>query len=310
MNGSVRRPRLPKHWHGGKTLLGLLAGWLVGPGLAWSAPITLNTAMPVAENEFIFREQFVSWKFDENPTQRNREVFVAESLLGYGITRDFALFGVLPYLDQSLEQVQAGALRDRGASGLGDLALFGRYTVFRKDWRGRTFRLAPFLGVEIPTGEDDETDRFGRLPPSLQPGSGSADPFAGMVVTYSTLDFQMDGQVSYKGNTEANDFEFGDVARLDASLQYRLWPPSLKGRIHGFAYVVLESNFIYEDNNQTNGGEDPNSGGSSWFLLPGIQYVTRRWVIEAGVQIPVIQDLHGTALETDYTFRGGFRFNF
>ncbi len=44
--------------------------------------------------------------------------------------------------------------------------------------------------------------------------------------------------------------------------------------------------------------------------MPGLQYVTKRWIVEAGVQIPVVQDLNGTALEKDYIFRAGFRFNF
>ena len=52
------------------------------------------------------------------------------------------------------------------------------------------------------------------------------------------------------------------------------------------------------------------SGGTTLFLVPGLQYVTRRWIVEAAVQLPVVQDLNGTALENDYIVRAGFRFNF
>jgi len=280
-----------------------------------AAPITLNTAMPVAEGEFLFREQFIVDRSADTlgGVARDRDVFVSESLLGYGVNRDLALFAILPYVDKSLDRVQGGVRSSRSAADIGDLTLFARYTVFRKDWRGRTLRLAPFVGVQVPTGKDNETDGLGRLPGALQPGSGSADALAGMVLTYSTLDFQVDAQTSYKANTQANNFEFGDVFRLDASLQYRLWPRSLKGlrgRIPAFVYGVLESNFIHSDNNAVGGAEDPNSGGSSWFLFPGLQYVTERWVVEGGVQVPVIQDLNGTGLARDYIVRAGFRFNF
>ena len=284
-------------------------GWIIP---VQAAPQTFNTALPVAEGEFVFREQFVLDQSGDDPSSadRDRTAWALISVLGYGATADLALFGIVPYVDKSLEATQGGVRRERSASGLGDASLFGRYTVYKRDWPGRTLRVAPFVGLELPTGEDDERDGFGRLPPSVQPGSGSWDPFGGLVLTYQTLDFQVDAQASYKANTEANGFEFGDVARLDGSLQYRLWPRELGAGVPGFLYGVLEANLIHQDKNQTGGKNDPNSGGLSLFVLPGLQYVTKRWIVEAGVQIPVVQDLNGTALEKDYIFRAGFRFNF
>lgn len=285
---------------------------LIGAGVAWDAPITFNTALPVAEDEFIFRQQFVFDQSGDDPSgaDRDREVFAAVSVLVYGVTSDLALFGVLPYVDKNLEITSMGVRRTRDTTGLGDLTLFGRYTVFKDDIPGRTFRVAPFFGVELPTGEDDEIDGSGRLPASIQAGSGSVDPFGGLVATYQTLDFEIDAQASYKINTEANDFEFGDVARLDASFQYRLWPRSLGSGVPGFLYGVVEGNLIHQNKNRSNGAKDPDSGGTTLFLMPGLQYVTQRWIVEGGVQIPVVQDLNGTALEKDSIVRVGFRFNF
>ncbi len=284
-------------------------GWV---SLTLAAPQTFNTALPVAQGEFVFREQFVLDQSGDDPSaaDRDRRAWALVSVLGYGATPDLALFGIVPYVDKSLEATQGGVRRTRSASGLGDASLFGRYTVYHRDWPGRTLRVAPFVGLELPTGEDDERDGFGRLPPSVQPGSGSWDPFGGLVLTYQTLDFQVDAQASYKANTQANGFEFGDVARLDGSLQYRLWPRELGAGVPGFLYGVLEANLIHQDKNRIDGKDDPNSGGVSLFVLPGLQYVTKRWIVEAGVQIPVVQDLNGTALEKDYIFRAGFRFNF
>ncbi len=279
---------------------------------AWAAPQSFNTALPIAEGEFVFREQYVLDQSgdDPSPFHRDRTAWALVSVLGYGATPDLALFGVVPYVHKSLDITEGGAQRTRGASGLGDVSLFGRYTVFRRDWPGRTLRIAPFVGLELPTGDDDETDAFGRLPASVQPGSGSWDPFGGVVLSYQTLDFQIDAQASYAAKTEANDFEFGDVARLDASLQYRLWPRELGAGVPGFLYGVLETNLVYQHKNQVGGGDDPNSGGLTVFILPGLQYVTKRWIVEAGVQVPVVQDLNGTALEKDYIIRAGFRLNF
>ena len=300
-----------------------MKGVFIRSGLAWllaigaaapadAAPQTFNTALPVAQGEFVFREQFILDQSGDDPSGagRDRVAWALVSVLGYGATPDLALFVVVPYVDKSLDITQAGARISRSASGLGDINLFGRYTLFKRDWPGRTLRIAPFAGLELPTGDDGETDSLGRLPASVQPGSGSWDPFGGVVLTYQTLAFEIDAQASYRANTEAHGFAFGDVARLDGSLQYRLWPRELGSGIPGFLYGVLEANLIHRDRNQAGGADDPNSGGLSLFVLPGLQYVTKRWIIEAGVQIPLIQDLNGAALEKDYILRTGFRLNF
>ena len=139
-------------------------------------------------------------------------------------------------MGRRLELPQNGARRACGARDLGDASLFGRCTVFKRNFRGGNFRVAPFAGVELPTGEDDENDSFGRLPAGVPSGSGSWDPFGG--------------------------------------------------------------------------ANNPNSIGTRLFLVPGLQRVARRWIAEAAVQLPVLQDLNGTTLENDFIARAGFRVNF
>lgn len=296
-----------------------IAAWIAGAiavslaaATASAAPLTSNTALPVATGEFVFREQAIFDRSGDDPSGagRDREALAFVSALGYGVNRSLAVFAIVPYVDKSLELTAGTQRLTRSARGIGDVSLFARYTLLQRDWPQRTFRIAPFAGVELPTGDDDATDSFGRLPPAVQSGSGSFDPFAGVVATYQTLDFQIDAQASYRANMEANDFEFGDVARFDLSLQYRLWPRSLSGGVPGFLYGVLEGNLIHRGRNRAAGIKDPSSGGTTFFAVPGLQYVTMRWILEAGVQLPVAQDLNGTALENDFIVRAGFRVNF
>jgi len=290
----------------------LIGSVAIGAGNAWSAPITFNTALPVAKNEFLVREQFIVNRSsdDPGPLNRDRTAKVAVSVLGYGVNGKLALFGVLPYRDNELKLRVSGQRVSRSASGFGDLTVFGRYTVVQQDQPGRNFRIAPFAGVKAPTGDDNKRDALGVLPPSVQVGSGSWDPLLGVVSTYQTLDYQLDGQLSYQLNTEANNFEAGDVVRLDGSLQYRLWPRTLGGGVPAFVYGVMEANLIHQQKNRFNGNKNPDSGGTRLFLTPGIQYVTRRWIGEAAVQVPVLQELNGDALENDYIARVSVRFNF
>lgn len=278
----------------------------------WGAPITFNTALPVHEGGLVWREQVIYDKNSRDPSPANRDVKVSGlvSVLGYGVTRDFALFGVLPYLDKRLDLDMGGQRVTRSDSGIGDLTLFGRYIAYQSDAPGRTFRVAPFLGVKAPTGRDNARDGLGRLPSPIQLGTGSWDALGGVVATYQTLAYQIDGQLSYKANSEANGFRSGNVAALDASFQYRLWPQTLGGGVPAFLYGVLEANLVHAGKNRGDGIRDPDSGGTTLFLSPGLQYVTRKWILEAGVQIPVSQNLNGTALENDYTVNAGFRVNF
>lgn len=281
-------------------------------GTATSAPITFNTALPVYEGGWVLREQFMYMKNADDPSSARRDMCVSGvvSVLGYGVTRDFALFGMLPYLDKHLDMSMGGMNISRSKQDVGDLTLLGRYTAYEDNGPGRTFRVAPFFGVKAPTGNDNATDGLGRLPPLVQAGTGSWDMTAGTVATYQTLDFEIDSQASYQVNREANGFQAGNIARVDASLQYRLWPQSLGGGVPTFLYVVLEANLVHAAKDWVGGGANPDSGGTTLFLSPGLQYVTKKWIAEAGVQIPVTQNLNGTALKNDYVFTTGFRINF
>lgn len=281
-------------------------------GAAWSAPITFNTALPVHEGGYVWREQLIFMQSADDPTAARRDMQVTGlvSVLGYGVTGDFALFGMLPWFDKHLDMRMGGQDLSRSQSGVGDLTLLGRYTAYQYDAPGRTLRTAPFLGVKAPTGEDDARDGLGRLPTALQPGSGSWDALGGAVLTYQTLDFQIDGQVSYQANREANGFQAGNRWQVDGSLQYRLLPRRLGVGVPAFLYGVLEARLLHAAKDRIGGSADANSGGTTLFITPGMQYVTRKWIIEAGVQVPVQQRLNGSALETDYLFTTGFRVNF
>jgi len=276
-----------------------------------AAPQTFNTALPVARGDFVFREQFMLVKSSDDPSSADRDVtaWAVVSALGYGVNSDFALFGVLPYVNKQLKVTAGGMRFTRQAAGVGDLKLFGRYTIFKNNAPGKSLRIAPFAGIKIPTGEHHARDALGRLPAGVQPGSGSWDAFGGVVTTYQTLNYQIDTQASYQVNTAASGFEFGDVARLDASLQYRLWPRVLSGGVPGFLYGLIEANFSHQNKNRSGGVRDPNSGGTTLLLSPGLQYVTKRWILETTVQVPLVQNLNGSALKNDYVLRAGLRIN-
>lgn len=282
-------------------------------GAVRAGPITTHTALPIHEGEVIVRGQVEIVRATDDPSGANRSmtVWAFPMVVAWGVDRDLALFGMFPYLDKRLGIDTPGGRRTRGDSGLGDVTCFARYTVGQWDFPGETLRLAPFAGLKAPTGAHTASDALGRLPHPLQLGSGSWDPLAGAVFTWQTLDHELDISASRAFKSPADGFTFGDETRLDVSWQQRLVPRKLEGGgVPDYVYGVLETNLVWADRNRVGPAADPNSGGFTWYVAPGIQYVTKRWVVEAAVQIPVVQGLNGSALRRGVMVTGGFRASF
>lgn len=297
------------------TVPGLFAGLLIAvPGpVVHAAPITTNTALPVAKGNVVWREQFIQReRSDDGPMDREVSVSALVSVLGYGVTSDFALFGLVPYFFDREMTARQPMMEDatRSTNGFGDLELFARYTVVQRDGPGQTLRVSPIFGIKAPTGQDDDRDSQGRLPRPLQTGTGTWDGFVGVVGTFQTLDYQLDTQLLYRAHGRKEKFSPGDAARFDASIQYRLWPRELTSGTPGFVYGVLESTVEHRRRNVVEGVTDADSGGSQWLLSPGLQYVGRRWILESAVQLPVASNPRGDAIADDRILRAGFRFQF
>ncbi len=282
----------------------LIPGLALLPLARATAQITTNTALPVARGVGIFRIQVKVQRLSGDEAAMNRElsIFMFPIVLVYGVTPKLAAFVNFPILDKRLEIDGPAGRIERAVSGLADARGFLRYTVYQKDDHGATFRVAPFAGAKVPTGSTDAFDDMGELPRPLQLGSGSWDPFIGAVLTRQTFSWQVDATISYQFNNSADRFLFGDEARLDVASKVRLLPRLLGDGLPSFLYANLESNLIWRGRNRIDGIDDIDSGGTVWYLDPGLQFVSRRIVLETAIQLPVVQDLNGAALETNFIF--------
>ena len=277
-----------------------------------AAPITFNTALPVSQGEALLRVQakYLRATDDPGPLDRKLAVKAVPLVAAWGATSRWTLFAVVPWLDKRLRTNSAQGRVSRGADGWGDLTAFARYTAYVRDAPGRTFRIAPYAGIEAPTGSDDERDGLGVLPRPLQPGSGAWNPLFGAVLTDQSLDREWGADASYQFNNGADGFEFGDEARLDVSYHARIGSAGPVGGIPHFIYAGLEGNLVWQDKNRGGGMDDPDSGGTTLYLVPVLQYVTLRTVMGAAVQLPVLQNLNGDALQGSSIATLSLRVNF
>ncbi len=283
---------------------------LFGQAIALALPINSDLGLTPHKEEFIFRIQGRYLAKTDDPSGANREVRVyAVPVVGvYGFTSKASLLVRLPFL---VKEMKTGAGRTRGDEGLGDMAVLGKYRFHTLNFKGGTSRLSLVAGFELPTGDDDERDSLGLLPPGLQLGSGSVDVIAGVVHTIQTLDFEVDTDLRYIVNNEANGFEFGDVFQYNVSFQKRILPFTLPDKgLYDQVNALIELNGLTQSKSDAFGISQLNSGGHTLFLSPGIQYVSKRIVYEASFQYPIVQDLNGTQLETDYRLALSLRYQF
>lgn len=280
---------------------------LAMPGTALAAPQSFNTALPVSEGQWLLRGQGIVGEFN---TVDGGELSVRGGLgvVAYGVTSDLTVFAALPYWFRNLSGPGDAAVRE--TDGIGDLRLFARYTFWQRDGHGSTLRLAGFAGAELPSGAHRRSDSEGLLPPPVQPGSGSIDPFFGSTLTWQSLDVVFDAQLAWQENTRRGGFAAGDRFQADISAQYRLLPRELGGGVPGFLYGGLEVNFLAESDRVATGAPLPATDRRRLLLSPGLQYVTRRYVLEAQLQLPVWQTGGSNRLREDFTLRAGFRINF
>lgn len=181
---------------------------------------------------------------------------------------------------------------DERESGLGDVELTLKHRVWQNDFGAvDTARLSVFGGTTVPTG----TGEFGKETP---------DPFVGATFMVISGRHGFNQAVTWRfttGSTEERLFagdSISDVLSVDSAYLYRLSPEEYGAETVGSLYATVELNGVYETD-----------GDAQAFVSPGILYEAQRFALEAGVQIPVWQDVESRP-ESRFGVTLGVRFLF
>jgi hypothetical protein len=282
-------------------LRGLMALSIASVGIAGmiqAAGINTNVALPVREGGYVYRAQLRFLSASDDPTFLDRDIdlYAIPNVLVYGAAARTTLFGILPYFSRSVDSTDAG-LR-QSVDGFGDLRFLVRQTVYARDALQRTSRLGLLAGLEIPSGKDEFS-------------SHSTDYQLGAVYTLQDGRHELDSDLIYKINTEGRGRELGDQLQYDLAYQLRVSPWEWPERgTPSQIYLVLEANGNTGQKARSDGIELDDTGGTTVFLSPGFQFVTRRAIYEISVQIPVVQNLNGGQVETDFVASAGIRVQF
>ena len=250
----------------------------------------------------------------------------------YGITSDLTISARLPWVRRTgiLEGVQEdpadpATVRDRGnTSGFGDVTVLGQYRFLNNQVSGT--QAAVLFGVKAPTGATSLVDPFGELfEAEFQPGSGSWDGLFGAAFSQRltpALSFHANILAIATG-TGTQDTNLGNRFLYNGALAYRLFgetasephshdsrnayahaghnhsrivtkaPTAAAPHGHVALDALLEVNGEWHDKQRTAGIIDPNSGGNTIFISPGLRLTVDNWSSYVLVGIPVVNNYNG-----------------
>lgn len=278
------------------------------------------------------------------------DMIMAPTLLyAYGVTKDLTLIARLPYVlrtdirEGSHHHGGGGVVTneavDRGDSaGIGDLTVMGQFRFLNN--RQSQTEAAILLGVKTPTGRTNVKDNDGeRFETEFQPGSGSWDGLFGLAATQRVGRWSFDANVLYQLVTEgAQDTDLGDRFQYNVAISYRvlgaaggpmyvgaLPEPMYHGGPNAHRHhhreappvtlgpaldLVLELNGEWHAREEITGVKEPNSGGTTVYLSPGLRYGTDNWSSFVSVGVPVVSNLNGVQTDPDWRVLAGFSVSF
>ena len=272
-----------------------------------------GTGIKISERYTVLDQVYQGTSEKANPGAK--ETHWTTELTGfYGITPDFMVLAVIPYKngmttgelmqnpDGTLDLDTGGAGR---ASGLGDVALLGRYTFLKKETPDTTTVMAGVAGIKFATGNTNARTNSGEfLDSHLQPGTGSTDYLLGLSYSHSLqrLSFSANllGTITTEGKFGTTKHEFGNALNYDASGKYRIAPEAFSPTKPQL-FAALGINGEVRQREKEDGVAVPDSGGNTVYLSPGLQLVLApHWVVEASYQHAIYHKLNGTQLGETY----------
>jgi hypothetical protein len=236
--------------------------------------------------------------------------WVQQLAVSFGLTDDVQLGLELGYYSGSgfidAEEDGLGGAESATAdpSGPTDAWVTAKWRVVR----GSSGHLALIAGVKLPIGEDDETLSNGEeLEPSSQPGTGAVDYRAGLAYSrYLTPRVTLDASGVYTFRTEHDGFEVGDRADLGLALNRRL-TEDVRAPNNWSVFGELLGVWLGKD--EEDGDSNESSGGETVYLALGVRdRIDEHVSLSLAPSVPILQDVNGEQVETDWRIGLGLTF--
>ena len=254
-----------------------------------------------------------------DPVGQYRDSSITSLVLGYNFNDRFGLSLNVPYIHRSFKRAEGFEVERGTESGLGDIALIGRFIAFKKFEHEYAVSVSLLGGVEFPTGDSDrlrEEVNEAEVPGApesgvhgndLALGSGSFDGVvgAGANVRWRRLLFKAEAQ--YFIRTEGDfDYRFGNELSVAGGPGVYLLFDEVKT-------LAVHADFGYESKarDRVAGVKRDDGIATAWYASPGLSMTWgKRFSATANVDIPL--DILNRTFQTvpDYRVRGGITWQF
>jgi hypothetical protein len=227
----------------------------------------------------------------------------------YGVTDDLTLGLRIPYVLRSgirTPNEDGDAVDSLGNSnGFGDVSIFGQYRFYHSADNLNQASLT--IGLKTPTGATGvQTNQGTTFETHQQPGSGSWNPSLGLSFTRAMGSFSFDTNVLYTfATTGTQQTNLGDVFDYNFALSYAFGAPVRNGLFSSSNNApwtaILELNGEWQDYQKTAGVTDPNEGGNTVYISPGVRFSGGKgWNTALSIGAPIVTDLNGFQSEPSY----------
>lgn len=238
------------------------------------------------------------------------------------VSERLSLLVYIPYVvnDMKMRNKTGGGMvmnmKMATVDGLGDMTLFGLYTLYTDAPMRPGKRVTLGLGLKTPTGAVNERSSSGTLIHAMmQPGSGSWDPVIMLNYMRGYYPLVLQANLFYQMTTEGRGgYEFGDQFTADLIARYQ---------VHKFVNLGLDLNGIYAGKDidhdsrysapTTSLADDTsNTGLVSVLLSPVVQVKLPKsgGSAELKLQVPIYQNTNGEQLVLDWRAIGRLSWTF
>ncbi len=197
----------------------------------------------------------------------------------YGVTDQVDIYLQLPFILEN-------HIDDQTSAGLGDIVLqfeYAYYTYTTKCYSNQATVVATIL---YPSGDPDKE------PPT---GFGAPSFFLGGTFSHTDRWWYAFFSTGELFSTENHRSKFGDQFLYQWGFEKVIC--ARKDRMI-FAWMV-EIDGTYTKKNRINGLIDRNSGGNVLLMTPSLWYSTKKWILQGGIGIPLVQQLNGHQPKTN-----------
>ena len=201
----------------------------------------------------------------------------------YGIRDDLAVSFAVPFNPKSRSD-------SSHSSGIRDIFLQSEYAYFSKTYSDHTLQGTVLANVQFPTGSSSKN------PPN---GNGSFSYFAGTTFSFVSYNWYAFASTGANITTKHHGTKFGNSYLYQCGFARYIKQLSPSGWMFD---LMIEFTGTYSKKEKIHRKTDPDSGGNIILVTPSIWLSSKRWIIQWGMDFPLIQNLNGHQDKIRYSF--------